>query len=660
MQARSNSEIKVRHYQEQKDWPEVEADTIPKLLRLRTSQYGDRTFIRHKHKGIWQRFSYNETYDSIRRLGLGLAKLGLKRGDTIAIAGENAKEFFWTEYAAFVLGAKVVCLYPDMTSQEMAYILKHSEASFFIAEDQEQVDKVLEMRGKLPLIQKVVFWDSSGMWHYKDAILLDLREVQDEGEKFAQTNPNYFENSIQAVKGEDIAVISYTSGTTALPKGVIMTHSRILDDSYRVAMAVDLKPFSQYLSYISPAWGVEQIYGVSLGLLVPFIINFPEKPETVLSNIHELGAEILVFGPRQWESLISIIQSRMIDAGAIKRKIYEVGMKIGKEVSKGKINRKKISPIWKVMHPIADLIVLKALRDNLGLKKAYLTMAGGGSMSADIFLFFHAMGIMLRNLYGNTEMGLLSQHTGEQFDPGTLGTWLTSHPQLGRPLEWKLKENGELLVRGASGFVGYFRDPDATKKSLEDGWFCTGDAVYMTDEKELVFLDRVSDLRQLADGQKFPPQFIETRLRYSPYIKEAIVLGDETKSSVSTLINIDFDNVSRWAEKKGISYSTFPDLSQKEKVRELIREAVDYANKFLEKDSQIKWFVNLPKELDADEAELTRTRKLRREFIEERYKDLIKAIYEGKKEFTFRVPVEYRDGRKGFFEAITYINSIRE
>ncbi|MDY7036374.1 MAG: AMP-binding protein [Thermodesulfobacteriota bacterium] len=639
------------------EWPPIEADTLPGLLKLRAEQLANKVCMRRKHLGIWEKSTWKEVYENVRAFGLGLMKMGLRRGETIAIVGENRRELFWSEHAALAVGAKVVCLYPDMIPSEIQYIVENSESVYYVAEDQEQVDKILEIKDQIPDVRKVIYWSPKGMWHYDDPSLLEFKEVQEEGRRYGRENPDLFEKSIRQGKGTDIAVLSYTSGTTGLPKGVIMTHANLLDMAYRTTIHDTLRPFTQYLSYISPAWSIEQHFGMTLALLVPFVLNFPEEPETVQSNIRELGAEALVLGPRQWENLASMVQSYMLDAGPIRQFLYNLGMKIGEKVASHRIERVRINPIWYLLYPMANRFILRAILDNIGFKKTYMAIAGGTAMAPDVFRFFNTIGLKLRNAYGATEVGLLTQHRGDSFNLDTMGTWFRSHPDFGPPLEWKLADKGELLVRGASGFAGYYKNPEATAEKFVDEWFCTGDAVRIEEDGSLIFLDRVSDLRTLATGHFFPPQFIETKLRFSPYIKDVIVIGDETRPFVSALINIDGEIVGQWAEKNRLVYMTFPDLTQMHEVCGLIRREIERVNSVLEEQSRVMKFVNLPKELDPDEAELTRSRKLRRDYLEDRYGDLIKAIYGSQKEFTTEVSVKYRDGRTGIVKTITNINS---
>jgi long-chain acyl-CoA synthetase len=639
-------------------FPTVEADTIPKFFKIRAEQYADRIFMTRKSLGVWQTYTWREVYEHVEYFHLGLLKLGLKPQETVCIGGENEQQFFWAEYAALAARAKVVCLYPDMTPQEIQYILENSDTTYFVGEDQEQVDKVLEIKDQVPQLRKIIYWDPRGMWQYKDPFLIDFEEVQRMGKEYAKDHPDLFEKNIEAGQRQDHAVLSYTSGTTGLPKGVIMTQEGLIDTAYRSLMHMPLKPFTQYLSYISPAWATEQMFGITMGLIAPMILNFPEEPETVMQNIRELGAEVLVLGPRQWEGLAALVQARMLDAGPIRRLFYSIGMAVGMQVALARTEGKKISPLWRILYPLADLVVLRSLRDNLGLSKAYYAFSGGAAMAPDGFRFFHALGVDLRNGYGTTEIGLLTVHMGDKFNLETLGRWYTSHPDFGPPLEYKISEDGELLVRGATGFAGYHKKPEATEEVMADGWYHTGDAVSMTEDEEMIYLDRVSDLRKLAGGHPFPPQYIETRLRFSPYIKDVIILGDENKEFVSSMINIDAENMGRWAEKRAIPYTTFADLSQNSQVREIIRSEVERVNRALDEGSRVKRFVNLPKELDPDEAELTRTRKLRRGFIEERYADIIQAIYGAEEELESVIPVKYRDGRTAVVKNVTHINTV--
>ena len=633
-------------------------ETLPQLLIHQAKKFGERTFHRKKDFGIWQRHSFNEVLENVRTFAMGLSALGVKRGETVAMAGENEPELFWSEYGTQAIGAKAVCLYPDFTPPQMEYLLNHSEAVVVVCEDQEQVDKVLEIENKLPLVHHVIYWDDKGMWKYHHPKLMTFKGVQEVGKKHVQENPGKFEKEVAAGKGEDIAVISYTSGTTGLPKGCMMTYNNLFDTALRTAGSLPIKPFTQALSYISPAWAAEQMFGITQGLLTPFVVNFPEEPETVQENLREIGTEAVTFTPRQWESLASLVESKMMDAGPIRRWFYRWGMSVGRKVNIAKMEGKKVPMGWRLLYPLADKFVLYPLRDNLGLQVAYYTQSGGSGMAPEVFRFFHAMGVQLRNIFGTTEMGLFTLHQGENYDLETVGKWMPVHPRFGPPLEYRVSEEGELLVKGGSGFTGYYKNPEATAKKLIDGYYTTGDSVYMTDKNEMVYLDRLEDMRKLSTGHSYPPQFIENRLRFSPFIKEVMTLGDETKPFVSAMINIDISTVGTWAEQRRIGYTTFTDLSQNEKVRDLIQKEIDRVNYFLPEGSKVKRFINLPKELDPDEDELTRSRKIRRSFLEKKYVDFISAIYQGKVEFQAEVPVKYQDGRTGILRAAVHINDL--
>ncbi|MBU2548294.1 MAG: AMP-binding protein [Proteobacteria bacterium] len=645
----------------EKNWGELPKifdrgiETLPQLLVYQAGRFGDRVFHRKKDFGIWQRFTFKDVLDNVRQLAMGLSALGVTRGETVGLVGENEPELFWSEYASQAIGCKCVCLYPDFTPPQMEYLLNHSEAVVLICEDQEQVDKVLEIEDRLPRVHRVIYWDDKGMWKYDHPKLMTFGQVQELGRAHDRENPGWFEAEVASGKGDDMAVISYTSGTTGLPKGCIMTHTGLFDTAFRVAGTLPIRPFTQYLSYISPAWAAEQMGGLTQGLLVPFVVNFPEEPETVTRDLREIGTEAVVFTPRQWESLASLVESKMMDAGPIRRWFYRWGMSVGRMTNLARLEGRPIPPLYRLLHPLAEHLVLYPLRDNLGLQDAYYAQSGGSGMAPDVFRFFHTMGVKLRNVYGTTEMGMFTSHMGETYDLETVGMWDPVHPRFGPPLEYKLTEEGELLVRGGAGFAGYYNNPEATEKRMAGGWYHTGDALHMTDKGEMVYLDRLEDMRKLSTGHSYPPQFIENRLRFSPFIKEVMTLGDESKPFVAAMINIDIGTVGPWAEQRSIGYTTFTDLSQNARVRELIREEVAKVNYFLPAGSKVTRFFNLPKELDPDEDELTRSRKIRRSFLEQKYADFIGAVYQGREEFSAVVPVKYQDGRTGTLNATVHI-----
>lgn len=628
-----------------------EAQTLPQALAERARQTPGGLAERHKKFGIWREFTWAEVNDNVRAFALGLRALGLERGGVVLVIGENEPEHFWTEYAAHAMGAAVVSVYPDQNVEEIAYLVEDSGACVIVAQDQEQVDKALAISRRVSRLKAIVYWDDSGLWSYSNPLLRSFQSVQEDGRAAHLRDSKIYENEIKAGRASDIAVLSYTSGTTGQPKGVILTHRYLFDNAARISSAIAFRPGSEYLTYIAPAWATEQFFGITLGLLAPLVVNFPERPEQILANLRELAVEAMVFSPRQWESLASTVQARMLDAGRVRRGFYDWGLAIGHAVNVGRLEGREPSLIARLMYPIADLLVLKPLRDKLGLVRAEVALCGGSAMAPDVFRFFHAMGVPLRNVYGATEIGLLTVHQGHQYDLETVGHWLTCDARYGEALEWRVSDEGELQVKGGSGFAGYYGKPDKTAEALDGEWYRTGDAVSKSPRGELVFLERIKDLRRLRSGHTFPPQFIETRLRFSPLIKDLMTLGDETREFVAALINIDMEVVSRWAEERNIGFSTFTDLSQLPEVRELIRGEIARINAFLPEHARVLRFANFPKELDPDEGELTRTRKLRRSFLEERYAALIDAVYAGADKVRLTVPVTYQDGRKGVMSA---------
>ncbi|WP_026758472.1 AMP-binding protein [Sediminimonas qiaohouensis] len=637
----------------------TQSETLPQVLLARALSEPDALAQRHKRLGIWREFTWADVLDKVRALALGLEGKGLKAGDSVMMIGENEPEHFWSEYAVQSLGGKVLSVYPDQTAEEILYLAEDSQTRVFLAQDQEQVDKCIEIADRFQGALAIVYWDSSGLWGYDHPLLHSFESLIEAGRRIHAENPSRFEDYVKRGRAGDTALLSYTSGTTGKPKGVVISHRYLFDNCSRVMGAIKIAPGTEYLTYISPAWVTEQIFGLSIGLIGPMVVNFPEGPEEVLDNIRELAVDALVFSPRQWENLASIVQARMLGAGKIRKAMYNWGMKVGRGVYVERLEGRKPSLAARLQLPFAEALVLHHLRDNLGLGKARNALSGGALMAPDVFRMFHAMGVKLRNVYGATEIGLLTAHVGESYQLETSGSWMQSNPAYGDPLEYRVSPEGELQVRGGSGFGGYHGKAEKTSEALtEDGWYATGDAVSMTDDGELVFFDRVKDMRQLANGHSYPPQFIETRLRYSPFIKDLMTLGDETRDFVSALINIDMEVLGRWAEENKISFSTYTDLSQKPEILELIKDEVARINALLPEGSRVARFANFPKELDPDEGELTRSRKLRRAFLEERYAKLVEAIYAGNDKTDLEIAVTYQDGRQGVLKATVHVSDV--
>ena len=641
-----------------KDPRRVGSRSIPTLFRDQCRAHPDAVCMRAKLHGIWRPFPFREVWRRVKSLAGGLASIGLARGDVLAIVSENVIEVYLLEYAALCLGATVTCMYPDVTSDEITFILGHSRATVLVAEDQEQVDKTLAVVGRLPALQRVVYLDDRGLWDYKHPLLIDYDAILATGEDGDVADSGRFEAVLEAVGQDDLAVICYTSGTTGTPKGVMLTHRFLLDNAYRLLASFGIRPGADYLSYISPAWAAEQITGLALGLLTPMVVNFSEKPEMVQHDLRELGPEFLLFTPRQWEMMASTVQAKMLDADRIRLWIYEWAVRTARSAAQSNGDGpKRQRPSLRLA--IAESLVFRAIRDNLGLKRASVVLSAGSGLSAEIFNLYHLFGVPLRNLYGSTEIGLVAAHWGGDFNPETMGRLLLTDPSICPPLKVRVDGKGELLVSGGSGFAGYFRDSEATAKvSTPEGEYRTGDAVRPTEDGQLIFLDRIKDLRTLSTEHSFPPQFIENHLRASPFIKDAIILGDERRPFVGALINIDAEIVGHFAEKRGLGFGTFTEMSQLPEVREQIAESIRKTNALLDNGSRIARFATLPKELDPDDSELTRSRKLRRDTIETRYKDIIDAIYGGSSECRTKVIVQYTDGTSVTMNAWVAINEI--
>ncbi|MBW1672223.1 MAG: AMP-binding protein [Deltaproteobacteria bacterium] len=629
-------------------------ETLPQVLRENYEKYSSHVVaMRVKHKGIWKEYTWEDYYQKVKHFCMGLVSLGLQKGDKVSILGENKPEWFWAELAVQSARGAAVGIFTDCLPEEIKYYVGHSDSTFVVAHDQEQVDKLLEIKNDVPKVKKVIYWDSKGLWSYTDPLLLSFDEVIKLGYDYEKKYPRLFDEIVDQGSGDDIAAFCYTSGTTGLPKGGMLSQ-RWLVESVREWGQLDgwFGKNYEYLSFIPPAWITEQGVGIAGSILARMVVNFPEEPETVQENIREIGPGILFFGARLWENLNRMVQARMIDSTFLRRRIYRLALPLGLKVANMKSEKKKITLPWRIFYFIAYHAVFRQLRDRLGLSNVNAVYSAGAAVSPDIIRYFKALGIDIRLFYGSTEQGVMSMPREGDIRPETSGP----------PVPWvqvALSDEGEILIKNKYPYSGYYKDYEATESKIKDGWFYTGDFGHMNEDGHLIVIDRMDDLKELAGGKKFSPQYSEIRLRFSPYIKDALVIGGPEKEYVTALINIDLDNVGRFAEAHHIAYTTFTDLSQKKEVIDLIAKELARVNDTLPEWTRMRRFVNLHKEFDADEDELTRTRKLRRTFVEDKYKELIGALYSNDDTYKVEADVTYRDGRKGTIETSIFVNEIR-
>ncbi|MBM3145155.1 MAG: long-chain fatty acid--CoA ligase [Chloroflexi bacterium] len=633
-------------------------DTLPKHFMEKVAHYGEsKVAIRQKDLGIWQEYTWQDSCEQVRNLTLGLVALGLERGDKISIVGDNDRQYIWADLAIMAAGGVTVGIFTDANPSEMEYVIVHSESRFAFAKDQEQCDKHLEIKENIPNIQKVIYWEPRGMWNYDDPWLISYDEVSRLGVQLHEQQPHLFDELVAKGAGDDLANLCYTSGTTGLPKGAMLTHDIFLSAVETFHLLEPRQDTDNVLSFTPLAWIAEHTLAVTPHVMYGVIVNFPEAPETIQQNIREIAPDFLFYPSRLWENLTAIIQVRINDSAWINRFLYKLFLPIGYKVADLRYEKKPASPWLTFLYWLGEFFVFRPLRGQLGLTKIRTAITAGASLSPDMLRFFRALGINLKQVYSSTETAAAgTQHRDDDVKFASVGTPLPN-------IEFKISTDGEILVGGKNIFTGYYKNEEATALSLsvdEKGtrWFHTGDAGYIDDDGHLIYLDRVKDMITLSSGDKYSPQYLEGRLKFSPYIQHAMAIGAEDKEYVTTLINIDFDNVGRWAEKKGITYTTFLDLSQKQEVYRLIQEDVERVNSSLPPGARIRKFVLMHKEFDADEAEMTRTRKLRRGLLAERYQEIIDAMYDGREECKVSAVVRYRDGRTSSIETMVHIASL--
>jgi long-chain acyl-CoA synthetase len=636
----------------------MEEKTLPALLKRNAGRYGDRrTALREKQFGIWQPVSWQRYYERVKDFALGLRSLGFGRDDKVAIIGDNRPEWLYGELAAQSLGAVPMGIYQDSILTEVAYIINHSEARVVVAEDQEQVDKILAMQDRLPLLEKIVYTDRKGMRTYQDARLMYFREVEELGRDYENSHPGDYEQSVAAVKETDVALISYTSGTTGFPKGSILTHRNMLQMALNLN-AVDPKYESdEFVSFLPLPWIGEQMMAVSSALALGFTVNFPEEPETATADIYEIGPNVMFSPPRVWEGLSRSVMVRHLDAGWFKRLVYQRAMPIGYRMADYMFAKERPPLVWRLLYTLAYLAVFRALKDRLGFARLRTASTGGAALGPDVFRFFHALGINLKQIYGQTEIsGISCIHRNDDIDFDTVG----------RPIpetEIRIYDPdpsgvGEIISRSPALFQGYYRDQEATAKTLRDGWLHSGDAGYINEAGHLVCIDRIADLMRLQDGTQFSPMYIENKLKFCPYIVESIVLGHQ-KQYVTAMICIDYKHAGKWAEDRRISYTTYTDLAAKPEIYDLIEREVVRVNRSLPERARIKKFLLLYKELDPDDEELTRTKKVRRKFINEKYTNEIAGLYGDRDSLEIESVIRYQDGKSAILRANLQVRSVR-
>jgi long-chain acyl-CoA synthetase len=634
--------------------PAAAASTLPRLLMEHARVRGDRAAIREKDLGIWQTWTWSQVLGEVEALAAGLSMLGLSRGHHLAIVGDNRPRLYWAMTAAQALGAVPVPLYQDAVASEMRFVLEDAEVSIAIAEDQEQVDKLLEMLPDLPHLKHILFDDARGLRHYAAQELAALDDVIARGRELVRMDTAFFERHVSAGRPDDVAVMLYTSGTTSRPKGVRQTHRAFIDVA-RGAVAFDgFDEHDEVLSYLPMAWVGDHLFSYAEALVAGYCVNCPESAETVMTDLREIGPTYYFAPPRVFENLLTQVTIRMDDAGGVKRWLYRAFMGVAKRCGGDILDGKPVGLVDRALYALGSLAVYGPLKNVLGMSRLRVAYTGGAAIGPDLFGFYRSIGINLKQLYGQTETCayVCKQQSGHVH----LDT-------VGRPLAGvalRIADSGEVQVRSPGLLAEYHKRPDATAEALTaDGWFMTGDAGFVDARGELKIIDRAKDVGRLVggthDGALFAPQYVENKLKFFPYIKEAVAFGNE-RSMCCAFINIDTTAVGNWAERRNLAYAGYTDLAAKPEVYRLIQDCVEQANLDLSRDralagSQVQRFLILHKELDPDDDELTRTRKVRRGFIAEKYAVLVDALYAGRGSQHIATEVKFEDGRRGTIEA---------
>jgi len=632
--------------------------TFPGLLLEHARVRGARPAIREKDLGIWQTLSWAEVASHVRQAAHGLAALGIAPGMHVAVIGENRPRLYIAMMATQALGAIPVPLYQDAVAQEMVYVLQDAGITVAVVEDQEQVDKMLEVRDQCPALAHVVYDDPRGMRHYTDPMLRSYEQLEAIGREHAERHPAYFDDAVAAVQPHDAAAMFYTSGTTGKPKGVVLTHHALIDRARAVAELEKLTDQEDVLAYLPPAWIGQNMFSYTQLLVSGFTVNHPESPDTVAIDMRDIGPTYYFAPPRVLEGLLTHVMIRMEDAGRLKRAMFRRCMNLARKVGVRILDGEPVGAWDRLRYAIGNVLVYGPLRNALGMSRVRVAYTAGEAIGPDLFVFYRSIGINLKQLYGSTETSVFVcvQPDGQVRDD-TVGPPVSG-------VEIRVADNGEILVKSPGLFKEYYRNPQATEEARDaDGWFHTGDAGYLDTDGQLKIIDRAKDVGKLADGSLFAPKYLENKLKFFPHIKEAVAFG-AGRDHVCAFVNIDLEAVGNWAERRGLPYAGYTDLAGKDEVYQLVGECIEQINADLAGDpklaaSQIARFLILHKELDPDDDELTRTRKVRRAFIAQKYGVLVDALFAGQESQYIETEVKFEDGRVGKIAADLKIRPVK-
>ncbi|EGR1596788.1 TPA: long-chain fatty acid--CoA ligase [Vibrio parahaemolyticus] len=620
--------------QQHNDWADITSlDTFPKVLQHNAKHWPEQVAMREKEFGIWREFTWQDYENRVKWMALSLQDLGIGEQDVVGLLGDNRPEWVWGELAAHAIKGYSLGIYQDSMHEEVAYLINYAKAKVVIAEDEEQCDKLLELGDEIPSVEYIIYCDPRGMRKYDDPRLIDVEQVYKKGQLIDKADPDKYLNMIAATKGSDLSILCTTSGTTSKPKLAQLHSGTFLDHCAAYLRADPRSPGDNYVSVLPLPWIMEQVYVVGQALISRQIVNFVEEQETMMSDLREIGPNFVLLAPRVWENIVADVSARMMDSTPFKQKMYKLGMSLAnKALDQGKRSK------------LAEWILLRALRDRLGFSNLSSAATGGAAMGPDTFRYLQAIGVPLKQLYGQTEMcGAYTVHQADDVDYDSVGVAFDNADV--KVINPDSNGVGEIIAKSTGMFTGYLNNQAAYDEDVQDGWMHTGDAGYFKDSGHLVVIDRLKDMSETSHGDRYSPQFIENKLKFSPFIAEAVVVG-KGRPWLSAIICIRYAIVAKWAEQKGIAFTNYTNLSAQPEVYQAIREEVLKVNESLPDAQKISKFILLYKELDADDGELTRTRKVRRGVVAEKYGDIIETIYSAAPNVDVDTVITYQDGTK--------------